>query len=161
FHIEVDGVSVTGTITVPNTGAWTTYQYVGQSGISLTAGTHILKIQSDQQYFDLNSIRITADVDTQPPTVSISAPASGATVSATATDNVGVVGVQFKLDGVNLGAESTSAPYSVSWNTTSASNGSHSLTAVARDAAGNIGTSSAVGVTVSNDPPVLSAIASS
>ncbi|PYQ17752.1 MAG: hypothetical protein DMF81_26955, partial [Acidobacteria bacterium] len=62
--------------------------------------------------------------DTTPPTVSISAPAAGATVSggvtvsANASDNVGVVGVQFKLDGNNLGAEDTGAPYSMSWDTT-------------------------------------------
>src|SRR5713226_2217327 len=79
--------------------------------------------------------------DTTPPTVSITSPASGATVSgtisvtATASDDVAVAGVQFKLDGANLGAEVTAAPYSVSWDTTTASNGSHTLTAVARDAA--------------------------
>ncbi|MGE5624314.1 MAG: Ig-like domain-containing protein [Bacillota bacterium] len=94
--------------------------------------------------------------DTTPPTVSITAPASGSTVtgtvtvSATASDNVGVAGVQFMLDGAALGAEDTTAPYSVSWNTTSASNGGHTLTAVARDAAGNHTTSSPVSVTVSN-----------
>ena len=56
----------------------------------------------------------TAAPDTTPPTVSITAPASGATVSgtavtvsATAADNVRVAGVQFKLDGANLGAEDT------------------------------------------------------
>src|SRR5207248_10898297 len=49
--------------------------------------------------------------DTTPPTVSLTAPANGATVSdavtvsASASDNVGVAGVQFKLDGVDLGAE--------------------------------------------------------
>ena len=97
--------------------------------------------------------------DTTPPSVSVSAPAAGATVtgtvsvSANAADNVGVVGVQFLLDGVNLGAEDTTAPYSVSWNTTSASNGTHTLTARARDAAGNQTTSSAVSVTVSNAAP--------
>ncbi len=97
--------------------------------------------------------------DTTPPTVSISSPANGSTVSATitvsatASDNVGVVGLQFKLDGVNLGAEDTASPYSTSWNTTSASNGSHTLTAVARDAAGNRTTSSPVTVTVNNAPP--------
>src|SRR5207253_1674688 len=106
-------------------------------------------------------------VDTTTPTVAITAPANGATVSgtvtvsATASDNVGVVGVQFKLDGANLGAEVTAAPYSVSWNTTSASNGAHILTAVARDAAGNTATSAAVSVTVSNSasdttPPTVS-----
>ena len=59
------------------------------------------------------------------------------TLSATATDNVGVAGVQFKVDGANLSAEDTSSPYSVSWNTTTAANGTHTLTALARDAAGN------------------------
>src|SRR4029077_8435096 len=53
-------------------------------------------------------------------------------------------------DGANLGTEDTASPYSVSWNTSSASNGGHTLTAVARDAAGNQTTSSAVAVTVSN-----------
>jgi hypothetical protein len=95
--------------------------------------------------------------DTTAPTVSLTAPAAGATVtgssvtvSANASDNVGVSGVQFKLDGANLGSEDTSSPYSITWNTTSASNGSHTLTAVARDAAGNSTTASNVTVTVSN-----------
>jgi hypothetical protein len=88
--------------------------------------------------------------------VAVTAPAAGATVSGTtpvsasASDDIGVVGVQFTLDGANLGAEDTSAPYSVSWNTTAVANGAHALRAVARDAAGNSATSAAVGVTVSN-----------
>jgi hypothetical protein len=95
--------------------------------------------------------------DTTPPTVSITAPlpaegtlSGSVTVSANASDNVGVVGVQFKLDGANLGAEDTTAPYSVAWNTAQTSNGSHTLTAVARDAAGNSTTSSGVAVSVNN-----------
>lgn len=98
--------------------------------------------------------------DPTPPTVSVTAPASGATVSgaavtvsANATDNVGVAGVQFKLDGANLGAEDTTAPYSINWNSTAASNGPHTLTAVARDAAGNITTSAGTSVTVNNVVP--------
>src|SRR5439155_22445899 len=70
--------------------------------------------------------------------------------SANATADVGVVGIQFKLDGVKLGPELTRAPYSVPWNTATASNTSHSLTAVARDAAGNTATAAAVSVTVAN-----------
>ena len=76
--------------------------------------------------------------DTNPPTVSITSPASGATVSgtinvtATASDNRGVAGGQFRLDGVNSGADDGTAPYSTSWDTTTASNGSHTLTAIAR-----------------------------
>ena len=95
-------------------------------------------------------------VDTTVPSIAITAPANGITVSSTvsvsgtASDNVGVVGVQFKLDGQNLGAEDTSAPYSASWNTTLVSNGAHILTATARDAAGNTATSASVSVTVNN-----------
>ena len=99
--------------------------------------------------------------DTIAPTVSITTPSNGATVSgasvtvsATASDNVGVSGVQFKLDGANLGSEDTTSPYSITWDTTTASNGSHSLTAVARDAAGNTTTSSTVNVTVSNSDTI-------
>ena len=67
------------------------------------------------------------------------------------------MGVQFKLDGVNLGAEDTSTPYSVPWDTNTAANGSHTLTAVARDLLGIRYTSNPVTVTVSNDktPPAV------
>ena len=41
-------------------------------------------------------------------------------MTATASDDVGVAGVQFRLDGADLGAEDTSAPYSVNWDTTTA-----------------------------------------
>ena len=98
--------------------------------------------------------------DTTSPTVSVTAPANGSTVSGTVTvsanasDNTGVSGVQFLLDGTNLGAEDTTSPYAVSWNTTTATNGSHTLTARARDAAGNMTTSSFVSVTVDNGPLV-------
>ncbi|MEW6303034.1 MAG: Ig-like domain-containing protein [Verrucomicrobiota bacterium] len=95
--------------------------------------------------------------DTIPPTIAMTAPANGATVSgssvtvsANASDNISVVGVQFKLDGANLGAEDTASPYSIVWNTTATGNGSHTLTAVARDGAGNQTTSSPVTVTVNN-----------
>src|SRR6266699_1907732 len=102
--------------------------------------------------------------DTTPPTLSITSPASGATVSGTitvtanASDDQGVAGVQFHLDGANLGAEGTTAPYSMPWDTTAATNGSRTLTAVARDTSGNRTTSAPVTVTVSNAPPPQSAV---
>src|SRR4029077_14340903 len=76
-----------------------------------------------------------------------------------ASDNVGVVAVQFKLDGVNLwefdAPTGASPPWGptlrIHWDTTTASNGSHTLTAVARDAAGNAQTSAPIAVTVSNN----------
>jgi phospholipase C len=98
--------------------------------------------------------------DTTAPTVSVSAPASDATLSGTvalsanASDNVGVTGVQFLVNGTAVGAEVTTSPYSVNWDTTAVSNGSgYSITARARDAAGNQTTSTAVSVTVNNLPP--------
>src|SRR5206468_2064857 len=92
--------------------------------------------------------------DTTPPVVSMTAPAAGpvsgsVTVSANASDNIGVAGVQFLLDGVALGAEDTTSPYSITWNSATATNGSHTLSAQARDAAGNTTTSATVTVTVS------------
>jgi beta-lactamase superfamily II metal-dependent hydrolase len=95
--------------------------------------------------------------DTTPPTTAITAPLAGAqisgttTVTASASDNVGVTKVEFYLDGA-LQSTDTTSPYSWSWNTTT--NGSHSLTSKAYDAANNVGTSAAVGVTVSNGVPV-------
>ncbi len=60
FHVEIDGVDITGRVTVPNTGDWNSFQWVGRNGIALSAGTHVLRIVSDQQYFNLNSVRVTA-----------------------------------------------------------------------------------------------------
>lgn len=96
------------------------------------------------------------NLDTTPPSVSITYPTSGLTVSSTinivasASDNVGVLGVQFKIDGQNIGQEDTSSPYSVSLNTLNYANGVHSLTATARDAAGNINTSNPVDINILN-----------
>ncbi|HVM76745.1 MAG TPA: Ig-like domain-containing protein, partial [Candidatus Paceibacterota bacterium] len=93
--------------------------------------------------------------DTTPPTVSVTSPANNATVSstvsvsATASDNVGVTRVEFYLDGV-LAITDLTSPYAWSWNTASSTNGVHTLSAKAYDAAGNIGVSGNVSVTVSN-----------
>lgn len=101
--------------------------------------------------------------DTTPPTISLTTPAAGSTVSGTITvsanaaDNVSVVNVQFKLDGANLGTADITAPYALQWDTKTIANGSQTLSAVARDAAGNQTTSSAVSVIVSNTAPVPTA----
>ncbi len=163
-----DNVSVAGYRGVPrrrpsghDTG--TTYTFTGLT----CASAHTLGVEA----YDLagnTSARSTLDTsagacDTTPPTVAITAPAAGSTVAntvsvtASASDNDRVAGVQFRLDGVNLGAEDTTSPYSVSWDTHSVANGSHTLTAVARDGSGNIATSANVAVTVTNtaQPPGL------
>jgi hypothetical protein len=96
--------------------------------------------------------------DTSAPSVSITYPDGGTVggttgISAIASDNVGVVGVQFKVDGNAVGTEDTTSPYSINWDSASVANGSHTLTAVARDAAGNSTTSASMVITVSNTPP--------
>ena len=106
--------------------------------------------------------------ETTSPTVSLTAPSNGATItgsavtlSATASDNVGVVGVQFKYDtSNNIGAEDTSSPYTLNWDTTAIADGSHTIIAVARDAAGNSTTSSAVSVSVDNTAPTITSVSS-
>ena len=106
-----------------------------------------------------NEASATVTSDTTAPTVAVTAPAGGTTVSGTVTvqanasDNVAVTSVQFTLDGAALGAADTSAPYSTSWATTTATAGPHTLRAVARDAAGNETTSAGVTVTVDNSVP--------
>ncbi len=125
----------------------------------------------DQNAYRYNSTEaISITDDTIPPSVFITSPLSGATVSntivvaATASDNVGVSGIQFKLDGTALSLEDTTSPYSISWDTKTASNSAHTLTATARDAAGNHATSDQAAVTVNNivvadtTPPKISNI---
>jgi hypothetical protein len=115
--------------------------------------------KSGNKSTDLNAQIIvggsTGSTDTTPPNVSITSPTSGSTVSGTTsvttsvTDNVGISFVDFKIDGVSVNVDS-SAPYLYSWNTLTATNGQHSLTATARDNAGNSTTSATVSVNVSN-----------
>ena len=145
------------------TAAYATYS--GSSATlneSLTSGTYyyfVHAVQADGHDVWSAPMWITYSTggggggDTTPPTVSITAPASGATitasttVTATASDDVGVTSVQFLLDGVVQATDSTS-PYSWNWTPTASLNGLHSLTAKAFDAANNSTTSAAVSVTV-------------
>ena len=109
----------------------------------LTNGSHALTAVATDTSGNAATSAVVAvtvnNADTTPPTVSITAPANNATVSgtvsvtATAADNVGVASVQFQLDSANLGGLDTTSPYSASWNTTTASNGSHTLRAIAKD----------------------------
>jgi hypothetical protein len=92
--------------------------------------------------------------DLTPPAVSVTSPANASTVSgnvtlsANATDNIGVASVEFKVDGVSLGIRTTS-PYSLSWDSTKVSNGTHNISAVAKDTSGNTSTAT-ISVNVSN-----------
>ena len=140
-----------GSGTATGTSAWTA------SAIALQLGSNVLTVTARDAAGNTATANLTVTLsDTTSPTVAVTAPAAGTTVTSTvgvsgsATDNVGVAGVQFKVDGGNLGAEVTTPPYAVTWNTTTTADGAHVLTAVARDAAGNMATSAEVTVTVAN-----------
>jgi hypothetical protein len=98
--------------------------------------------------------------DTIAPFVTITTPAPGTSVTgtipiaATATDNVGVAGVQFQLDGVDLSWEEAILPYAITWATAGKPDGVYTLTAIARDAAGNKTTSEGVAVAVGSPVPI-------
>lgn len=93
------------------------------------------------------------NLDGVSPSASITSPANGAsvsgqvTISANASDDIGVDRVEFLLDG-GLLASDASAPYATTWNSASSGNGAHVLSARAVDLAGNTGTSAPVNVTV-------------
>jgi chitodextrinase len=96
--------------------------------------------------------------DTTPPTVAVTSPSSGATltgtatVSVTATDTSSITGVQLLVDGAPFGLADTVAPYQFSVDTTSLANGAHTLGATATDASANTGAATPVSVSVSNAP---------
>lgn len=127
----------------------------GHNGISATVTASVA--QGIQDWVDvMNS-------DTTAPTVKVDRPANAAsvsgslTVTAVATDNVGVVGVQFLVDDIATGSEDLTDPYFTIVDTTALSNGSHTLKARARDAAGIIAVSAAVTITVNNTTPDVTA----
>jgi parallel beta-helix repeat protein len=148
-QFSLDGSALGAEVTAsPYSYSWNT------SGLAV--GNHTLTATARDAAGNRSTSSVTVTMaDTVPPTVSITSPSNGQTISGTvnltasATDNVGVVGVQFLVDGANFGAEQTSG-YSISLNTTTLTNGAHTVSATARDAAGNKKTSTAVSVTVSN-----------
>jgi beta-lactam-binding protein with PASTA domain len=126
-----------------------------QIGLIWTEGTLLFDVVTGS----LSLVASTPDL--KAPAVSITAPTTGVTVSGTisitaaASDNVGVAGVQFRLDGADLDREVTAPPFTVLWNTAASPNGAHVVTAIARDDAGNTATAIDVGVTVENTANVV------
>lgn len=138
-HGTLTGTAPTLTYT-PNTG------YIGPDSISFTASDGLLTSIAAS---------VTLMIDTTPPSIAIPSPSNGATVSyavsvtANASDDVGVERVVFLMDGATR-ATATLAPYSYFWDCTDSSNGPHILSARAYDNAGNSTLSALVNVTVAN-----------
>jgi subtilisin family serine protease len=163
YHVDVDGVDVTGPIAIPNTGGWETWQTIFTPGIPMTAGPHIVRAVFDTRgksgwFADFNYMRWIIPSLNTPPTVSLTSPANGATytvptipLAATAADADGNVTQVGFYDGASLIGTDTSPPYTLSW--TNVPIGTHTLTAVATDDLGATTTSGAVTVQVVPPPP--------
>ena len=107
----------------------------------------------------VTSVTVSNGVIRVPPTVSLTDPAAGSTVSslvtvaANATAQVGTPMVQFYADNTALGGPISAPPFITSWNTTAVTDGTHVLTASATDQFGLTGTSAPVAVLVDNSHP--------
>ena len=152
LHVESDGNDVTGILTVPSTGGWQSWTSIHKAGVSLTAGEHVLRLCMDGSSFNVNCITLTTP--NQPPIVSITSPADGATftepatitITADASDSDGSVTlVEFYNGSTKLGQDSSS-PYQFSWDNVGA--GYYTLTARATDNDGAVTASSSIDVEV-------------
>jgi hypothetical protein len=170
--VNVDGKDV---MTANVTG--TTWGPYGQS-FNVAAGTHTVTVRMTNPYTGLKGKRAKnsctralyvdsiqfqdtttvtpTPVDSTLPTVSINPPANNAilssvaSITANASDNVGVTKVELYIDTKLYGSVLTASPYKWTWDTTTVADGTHSLSAKAYDAAGNVGNSSTVTVNVNN-----------
>src|SRR5262249_52358063 len=143
--------------TASGTTAWTA------AGIALQPGANVVTVTARDAAGNAGTATVSVAYDPTAPTVAITGPAAGATVSgavgggvrwrAGASGTGGVGGVQLLVDGGARGAEALGAPWTVTWDATGAANGAHTLTARARDAAGNTAVSAGVAVTVANAGP--------
>ena len=162
---SIDGVALSSSTASPYSFSWNT------SGV--TSGTHTISATARDAAGNSSStsvqvgINATVNGDVTAPTVTITSPSSGSsvtagatvTVAASASDNVGVSAVSFSVDGTSQ-STSSSSPYTFPWNTTNLASGTHTLTATAKDAAGNTASSSVL-VTINTivlPPPALPSI---
>jgi len=146
--------------------------YWGQAETGITATNNTLVTLNDtaptSDRWNFSAVEIlaagtTPPPDTTPPTVNIINPVSNqvlsgtVTVAATATDDTSVSSVVFSVDGQQLSGQvsSSGSQYSVSWDTTKATNGNHTISVVATDSAGLSNVPVTVTVSVSNPPPVM------
>jgi hypothetical protein len=141
--VTVSGLPSTGTIYV-----W--YWTRNSSGWFVNKTTYAMNVEDS------------TSLDVTPPSISLTSPTNGntlsgnVTISATATDNIGVTGVQFQLNGTNLGAEDKTSPFSISWDTAGVAPGQYTVTAIAHDAAGNAASSAPLTINISSPSSTLS-----
>jgi Bacterial Ig domain len=142
-----------GITVAPGSGGGTSY-WIADRGVDNNTDPN----ENDGKAYE---VRVTS-VDS-PPSVAITGPAGGATVTGTvtvqasATDDQGVTQVRFRVDSTTVGTDTNGADgWSVAWNTSSVTDGSHTLSAIATDTGGNTAPSPGVTVTVANSGEVTS-----
>jgi chitinase len=163
-NIGVTGYMITESGTPPSPGlaGWVSSSPAGY--VATSDGSHTLypwardAAGNVSAVYGLPKTVIITLPDTTKPAVSLTAPANNATVNGTvsiaasASDNVGVSKVEIYVNGV-LKATKTGSPFSYSWDTKAGANGAYTLSARAYDAAGNMGQSSTLSVSVNNPLP--------
>jgi hypothetical protein len=147
--LDVDGIAVTSSSLSPFTTSW--------NSATVANGTHTLTVTARDASGNRSSSSIMVTVsntivvvgDLIAPTVNLLSPANGASyntgdvvnISSSASDNIGITNLSISINGIVVGS-SASSSYTYSWNTSSAASGIHTITATARDAAGNQAVSS-------------------
>jgi hypothetical protein len=131
-------VGTAHSVNLTGLAANTTYNFT----VSARDGANNLRTSTSMNFHTLVQV-----IDTLAPTVTFVTPPAGVVsgtvmIEATASDNVGVTSVEFKLGGVSLAAPDTAAPYQLQVDTTLLADGAYTLTAEARDASNNLGTAS-------------------
>jgi hypothetical protein len=129
---------------------------------STSNGAHtLIAVATDLAGNTTTSSIVNISVDNAPPQVSLSTPANNAfvtgtlAVTAAATDNIAVSKVEFYLDNNVLLTTDTSSPYTFNWNSTTVTQGAHTLYAIAQDTAGFRTTSATIAITVDNTAPTV------
>ncbi len=155
------GVAATYYTTNGSTPTTSSTVYSGPFTVSSTATVKYYSVDNAGNASAVKSQTI--QIDSVAPTVALTAPTAGSsflagtkvTISASATDSgtgsgaaSGMAQVVFYLDGTTKIATITKSPYQTTWNTNVVAKGTHTLTAVATDVAGNTTTSTAITVTI-------------
>jgi len=157
FRLELDGITIAN-FTVPNTGAWGTFQLTTVNNVTLTAGQKVLRLFATSADFNIDRIVFSA-VGTTPnvtPAVTLTAPAhntnlsapANLSITANASDSDGSVSKVEFYNGTQKIGEDLTAPYAYTWTNVAA--GTYTITAKATDNTGAATTSSIAAVTVTS-----------
>ena len=159
FFGEIDVGELNGIITASN-------NYIDRSGMTGAKWLAVVNngdaplsvgVVNTSQNYNMVTGALLPDLSSAPPTSAVTVPSSNATVAGSAVtltataSATGGMSVQFKVDGANVGSAGTASPYSISWDSTSVTNGTHTIAAVVTSTSGNYASAtSTITVTTNN-----------